>query len=174
MADQPSNFTELVQEALGSLPEGASAELVKQDFDEAISGNAVATLDLRRLRFRFVRDRGFVTVDVGRVGQNAESFPLEELAAKLEWLQLEQLEQHYGSMKSRRQSAALVLSHLGRGARGLAGRIGLGSIARGLHSFGGRDTATGPSAWLNRSAAISPMVPGGAPNVIANPFPDRA
>ena len=100
MADQPSNFTELVQEALGSLPEGASAELVKQDFDEAISGNAVATLDLRGLRFRFVRDRGFVTVDVGCAGQNAESFPLEELAAKLEWLQLEQLEQHYGSMES--------------------------------------------------------------------------
>ena len=100
MADQSYEFTESVQEALGSLPEGASAELVEQTFDEASFGNAVATLDLRGLRFRFVRDRGFVTVDVGRSGQNGESFPLEDLAAKLEWLQLEELERHYGSLES--------------------------------------------------------------------------
>lgn len=99
MADKSSEFTELVQEALRGLPQGTSAELVEQDFDEASFGNAVATLDLRGLRFRFARDRGFVTVDVGRADQNAESFPLEELAAKLKWLRREELEWHYESLE---------------------------------------------------------------------------
>ena len=100
MDDQPSEFTELVQEALRGLPQGGSAELVEQDFDEENFGNAVATLDLRGLRFRFARDRGFVTVDVGRSGEDAESFPLEDLAAKLGWLRQEEVEAHYGSLES--------------------------------------------------------------------------
>ena len=100
MSNQCSEFTELVQEALRGLPQGGSAELVEQDFDEANFGNAVATLDLHGLRFRFARDRGFVTVDVGRPAQDAESFPLEDLAANLEWLRREELEAHYGSLES--------------------------------------------------------------------------
>ena len=99
MADQSSEFAELVQEALLSLPQGGSAELVEQDFDEENFGNAVATLDLRGLRFRFARDRGFVTVDVGHSGEDAESFPLEDLAAKLGWLRQEEVEAHYESLE---------------------------------------------------------------------------
>ena len=99
MPEQSSEFTELVQEALRGLPEGGSAELVDQAFDEENFGNAVATLDLRGLRFRFARDRGFVTVDVGRTGRDAESFPLEDLAAKLGCLRREELEAHYESLK---------------------------------------------------------------------------
>ena len=99
MADQSSEFTELVQEALRGLPHGGSAELIEQDFDGANFGNAIATLDLHGLRFRFARDRGFVTVDVGRSGEDAESFPLEDLAAKLGWLRQEEVEAHYGSLE---------------------------------------------------------------------------
>ena len=104
MADQSSEFTELVQEALRGLPQGSPAELVDQEFDEENFGNAVATLDLHGLRFRFARDRGFVTVDVGLPGQDSESFPLEDLAVKLEWLRREELEAHYGSLESQSET----------------------------------------------------------------------
>lgn len=46
-----------------------------------------------------MKDRGLVTIEVGRAGQHAASVPLEDLTAKLEWLRREGLEEHYVSLE---------------------------------------------------------------------------
>ena len=93
----PSPFAKKVGTKLVALGKG-KPKLVADAYDEHNFGNAAATFELDDLRLRFVRDRSIETMDVEVPDDQGgyRACPLENLAAALDWIAMNDLLKHYG------------------------------------------------------------------------------